>query len=65
MHDQLLNLDVARLHRAEILRESGRRHRFDRQPGERKLVAQGLLDRLSSLAHKHRRPKPAVLFRSA
>ncbi|MBA3383905.1 MAG: hypothetical protein H0T20_04535 [Actinobacteria bacterium] len=64
MHDQLLNHEVARLHRAEFLRESGQRHRVDRQPGERKLVAQGLLDRLSSLAHRHRRPKAALLTRS-
>jgi hypothetical protein len=64
MHDQLLNQEVARLHRAEFLRESGRRQTFDRQPHARRALGQGLLDRLSSLAHRHRRPKAALLTRS-
>lgn len=64
MHDQLLNEQVARLHRAEFLRESGRRHTFDRQPRVRRALGQGLLDRLSSLAHRHRRLKPALHLRS-
>ena len=59
MHDQLLNHDVANLHRAEFLRESGRRHTVDREPRVRKSVGPGLLDRLSSLVH-HRRLKPAL-----
>jgi hypothetical protein len=63
MHDQLLNHEVARLHRAEFLRDSDRRHRFDRQPRERKLLAQGLLDRVGSLVHRPRRLKPELLSR--
>lgn len=61
MHDQLLNHDVARLQRAEFLRESGRRHRYDRQPRERRAIGQGLLVQLGNLMH--RRPKPAMVSR--
>jgi hypothetical protein len=64
MHDQLLNHDVARLQRSEFLRDSDRRHRYDRQPRGRKLVAQGLLDHLVSLVSRHRRPKPSLVTRS-
>ncbi len=60
MHDQLLNAEVARLQRAEFLRESRRRHTVDREPRVRKAVAPGLLDRLSGLVHRHRRLKPAL-----
>ena len=64
MHDQLLNHDVARLQRSEFLRDSGRRHRYDRQPRERRAVGQGLLNHLGSLVSRHRRPKPSLLTRS-
>jgi hypothetical protein len=64
MHDHLLNHEVARLHRAEFLRDSDRRHRYDRQPRERRAVGHGLLDHLSSFVNRHRRPKPALLTRS-
>ena len=60
MHDQLLNAEVANLQRAEFLRESRRRHTVDREPRARRVVGLGLLDRLSSVAHKHRRLKPAL-----
>lgn len=60
MHDQLLNAEVANLQRAEFLRESRRRHTVDREPRVRKAVGLGLLDRLSSLAHRDRRLKPAL-----
>lgn len=60
MHDQLLNHDIANLHRAEFLRESRRRHAVDREPRVRKAVELGLLDRLGSLVHRHRRLKPAL-----
>lgn len=60
MHDQLLNHDIANLHRAEFLRESRRRHTVDREPRVRKAVDLGLLDRLSGLVHRHRRLKPAL-----
>lgn len=63
MHDQLLNHDVARLHRAELLRASGRRHRYDRQPRARREIGHGLLVQLGSLMHWHRRPKPAMVSR--
>jgi hypothetical protein len=63
MHDQLLNHDVANLHRAEFLRESRRRHTVDREPRVRKAVGPGLFERLSSLAHRQRRTKPALLSR--
>ena len=61
MHDQLLNHEVARLHRTEFLRESGRRHTFDRQPRERREVGQGLRERVTRFVHRHHRPKPATL----
>ena len=64
MHDELLNHEVARLQRSEFLRDSGRRHRYDRQPRERKTAGNGLLDHLSSFVNRHRRPKPALLTRS-
>ena len=60
MHDQLLNAEVANLQRAEFLRESRRRHTVDREPRVRKVVGSGLLDRLSSLARRHPRLKPAL-----
>lgn len=60
MHDQLVNAEVARLQRSEFLRESSRRHRYDREPRVRKSVTPGLLDRLSGLVHRHRRLKPAL-----
>ena len=60
MHDQLLNAEVANLQRAEFLRESRRRHTVDREPRVRKAVGVGLLDRLSGLAHRHGRLKPAL-----
>lgn len=60
MHDQLLNAEVAKLQRAEFLRESRRRHTVDREPRVRKAVGLGLLDRLSSLVHRPRRLKPAL-----
>lgn len=55
MHDQLLNIEVARLQRAEALRESGRRHTVDREPRVRKTYGLGLLDRVNSFADRHRR----------
>ena len=61
MHDQLLNHDVARLQRSEFLRDSDRRHRYDRQPRDRRSVVNGLLEHLSSFVHRHRRPKPALV----
>jgi hypothetical protein len=64
MHDQLLNHDVARLQRSEFLRDSDRRHRYDRQPRVRRAVGQGLLDHLSSFVNRHRRIKPSLLTRS-
>ena len=64
MHDQLLNHDVARLQRSEFLRDSDRRHRYDRQPRERRAVGHGLLDHLGALVSRHRRPKPSLLTRS-
>ena len=64
MHDQLLNHDVARLQRSEFLRDSDRRHRYDRQPRVRRAVGQGLLNHLGSLVARHRRPKPSLLTRS-
>ena len=64
MHDQLLNHDVARLQRSEFLRDSDRRHRYDRQPRVRRAVGQGLLNHLGSLVSRHRRPKPSLLTRS-
>jgi len=60
MHDQLLNAEVAKLQRAEFLRASRRHHTVDRDPRVRKAVGPGLLDRLSSLAQRHRRLKPAL-----
>jgi hypothetical protein len=60
MHDQLLNVQVADLLRSQFLRESRRRHTVDREPRVRKAVGLGLLDRLSSLAHRQRRLKPAL-----
>ena len=60
MHDQLLNAEVANLQRAEFLRESRRRHTVDREPQAPRIVGLGLLDRLSSLAHRNRRLKPAL-----
>ena len=64
MHDQLLNHDVARLQRSEFLRDSDRRHRYDRQPRVRRAVGHGLLDHLISLVTRHRRSKPSLLTRS-
>jgi hypothetical protein len=64
MHDQLLNHDVARLQRSEFLRDSDRRHRYDRQPRERRAVGQGLFDHLANLVTRRRRTKPSLLTRS-
>lgn len=55
MHDQLLNHEVARLQRSEFLRESDRRHTVDREPRVRRTYGIGLLDRVSSFAHRHPR----------
>ena len=61
MHDQLLNAEVANLQRAEFLRESRRRNTVDRAPRVRKEpVGHGLLERLNSLTHRHRRLRPAL-----
>ena len=63
MHDQLLNHDVARLQRSEFLRDSDRRHRYDRQPRVRRAVGHGLLDHLGSLV-TGTAAKPSLLTRS-
>lgn len=60
MHDQLLNLEVARLQRSEFLHESDRRHSVDREPRVRRTYGLALLDRVSRFAHRHQRLTPQL-----
>ena len=62
MHQELMNQDVARLQRAEILRNSGKRHVVEASNDEHESVFHGVRVRVSALTsrlHLHR-PAPRL-----
>jgi HD superfamily phosphodiesterase len=62
MHQELMNQDVARLQRAEILRNSGKRHVVEASHDEQHSVLSSIRDRISVAAarlHLHR-PAPRL-----
>ena len=62
MHQELMNQDVARLQRAEILRSSGKRHVVEASHDEQHSVLQSVRVRINAVAsrlHLHR-PAPRL-----
>ena len=52
MHDQLINEQVARLHREEALRNASRRHRPDLEPRVRIAVGRNFVTAVRSVTRR-------------
>ena len=64
MHDQLMNQEIARLHRSEILRQSSRRVAVvGHELPERRNVSDGVVARFRGLARHVAWPVPATRTR--
>jgi HD superfamily phosphodiesterase len=59
MHQELMNQDVARLQRAEILRNSGKQHVVEASNDERDSVLHGIRVRMSAIAARLHLQRPA------
>ena len=60
MHQELMNQDVARLQRAEILRNSGKRHGVEASHDEQHSVLGSIRDRISVAAARLHLHRPAA-----
>jgi hypothetical protein len=60
MHQELMNQDVARLQRAEILRNSGKRHVVEASNDERHSVINRIRDRVNVVAARLHLHRPAA-----
>ena len=60
MHQELMNQDVARLQRAEIMRNAGKRHVVEASNDERHSVLSSIRDRVSVAAARLHLHRPAA-----
>ena len=60
MHQELMNQDVARLQRAEIMRNSSKRHVVEASNDERHSVLGSIRDRISVAAARLHLHRPAA-----
>jgi HD superfamily phosphodiesterase len=64
MHQELMNQDVARLQRAEILRNSGKRHVVEASNDEQHSVFHGIRVRVGVVASRLHLHRPAPRLQS-
>jgi HD superfamily phosphodiesterase len=64
MHQELMNQDVARLQRAEILRNSGKRHVVEASHDEQHSVLSSIRDRIVVAAARLHLHRPAARLQS-